>query len=38
MVRLSTRAAGLPNWRRSVNVYVRLGTAPSVVGIERQID
>ena len=38
MVRLSTRAPGVSSWRRSVDVYVRLGAAPSVVGIEREID
>ena len=38
MVRLSTRAPGVPNWRRSVDVYIRLGTAPAVVGVEREID
>jgi len=38
MVRLRTRASGVPNWHRAVDVYVRLGAAPSVVGIEREID
>ncbi len=38
MVRLSTRAPRVPTWRRSVDVYIRLGTAPAVVGIEREID
>ena len=38
MVRLSTRASGMPNWRRSVEVHVRLRAAASVVGIEREID
>ena len=38
MVRLSTRAPGAPTWRRSVDVYIRLGAAPAVVGIERELD
>lgn len=38
MVRLRTRAPGAPNWHKSVDVYVRLGGAPSVVGIEREVD
>ena len=38
MVRLRTRAPGMPPWRRSVDVYVRHRAAPSIVGIEREID
>ncbi len=38
MVRLRTRAAEAPNWHKSVDIYVRLGARPSVVGIEREID
>lgn len=38
MLRIRTRAPQLPNWLRAVDVYVRAGATPSVVGVDREIN
>ena len=35
MVRITSSCLGQPTWASAVNVYLRNGDAPSVVGIER---
>ena len=36
MVRIRTLAREVPAWRKAVDVYLRAGAAPTVVGVERE--
>ena len=38
MLRIRTRASQMPMWLRAVDVYLRTGALPSVVGVDREID
>jgi hypothetical protein len=36
MVRIRTLAAAVPAWRQAVDVFVRNGASPTIVGLERE--
>jgi hypothetical protein len=36
MVRIRTIAGAVPAWRQAVDVFLRNGAAPVVVGVERE--